>query len=291
MADAPRGQQPHRYLGLELAGAKNQKTTLAALEYYPKEGKIFLLDIYDKISGADDQTGDEALLEVIQEIKSSSNEADIKMGVNVPLAFPPCVHCTRRVCPLPKKCTVPAVKWMRDQTKKAAKNPDLDIRVREFTPYTQRPIELWVRYQLLSQLPEGAFFEIDETLGGNKAPLTARMAFLIRQLKDISLVEVWPKLTVAVLASDLGISKRHISTYRHLEEGIYAREEILEKLIAAHDIFIYDRDLKKLAASLTCFDAFICAYTALMSDRGQTAKMPSGFPLSTGWIEYPELSE
>ena len=291
MAEVPRGQQPHRYLGLELAGAKNQKTTLAALEYYPKEKKIFLLDIYDKISGTEAQTGDEALLEVIHEIKTNSNEAEIKMGVNVPLAFPPCIHCTRRVCPHPKKCSVPAVKWMREQTKKAAKNPDLEIRIREFTPYTQRPIELWVRYQLLSLLPEGAVFEIDEALGGNKAPLTARMAFLARQLKDITLVEVWPKLTVAALARELGISKKHISCYRHLEEGIYAREEILERLIENHDIFIYDRDLKKLAASLTCFDAFICAYTALMSDRDQTADMPAGFPESTGWIEYPEFSE
>ena len=39
------------------------------------------------------------------------------------------------------------------------------------------------------------------------------------------------------------------------------------KNISGNSIFIYERDIRKLAHSLASFDAFICAYTALLADR------------------------
>ena len=65
-----------RFLGLELAGAKNNKTALSILEYYPREQKIFLLDIRDRISGDRGSarehrpgisSGDQALLDLLFE--------------------------------------------------------------------------------------------------------------------------------------------------------------------------------------------------------------------------------
>jgi hypothetical protein len=273
-----------RYLGLELAGAKNLKTALAVLEYYPKEKKTFLLDIFDKIAAHKPQSADDALLEVIREFHPGIT----RMGVNVPLELPPCITCTKKTCPMPGECGAPSVKWMRDFTRKALKLPRGN-KVLDFTPYTQRPIELWMRYQVLSKLSEFNRFDIDETLGGNKAPLTARMYFLKRHLRDIDLVEVWPKLSVAILAEELKLSRRTMSSYRSLEEGSFQREEILQALAEAHGIFIYDRDIRKLSLSLTAFDAFICAYTALLADTGRCMEMPNGFPVSTGWVEYPAL--
>jgi hypothetical protein len=274
------------YLGLDLAGAKNERTALASIEFYPKERKIFLLDIYDRIVPKDDQTSDEALLEILNELKGGV----AKLGVNVPLSLPPCVTCTRSHCPMPTHCTVPAVKYMRNLVKKASKSSTLRDRVRPFTPYTQRPIELFTRYQLLPNL-KGPGFEIDEALGGNKAPLTMRMGFLRRHLKDLTLVEVWPKYSVLALAGQAGVQKRLLSSYRHLEEGLQARTEILEALAEAGDIFIYDRDLKKLAHSLASFDAFICAYTALLSDQDLCEKIPAGYPASSGWSEFPKITD
>jgi hypothetical protein len=176
---------------------------------------------------------------------------------------------------------------MRDFMKKAAKGGKNN---RGFTPYTQRPVELWIRYHVLPELPEGVSFEVDEALGGNKAPLTARMHYLQRYLTEFPLVECWPKLSVAILASELEVPKRVISRYRHLEEGVHARGEILEALVDRHGVFIYERDLRKLSQSLTAFDAFVCAYTALLSDSGRTVKAPSGFPVSSGWVDYPKRS-
>ncbi len=270
-----------RYLGLELSGAKNYKTVLAALEFYPKERKIFLLDIYEKIAPREpDESADDALLDLIQELK----DGVARIGVNVPLQLPPCIECNK-----PGDCKTPPVRWMKEATKKAARLKDKNIRPLPFTPYTQRPIELWVRYNVMPKLPESSRFEIDETLGGNRAPLAARMVFLKRQLKAFDLVEVWPKLTVAILAQEFGLNRKVIAGYRHLEQGIHAREVILDALAENHGIFIYERDIRKLAHNLGSFDAFICAYTALLSDTQRTVRAPAGFPVSSGWVQYPEL--
>jgi hypothetical protein len=274
--------ESRRYLGLDLAGAKNQKTALAVLEYYPKEKKIFVLDIYERISG------DQPLLELIEELEPGI----ARLGVNVPLNLPPCIPCSRKTCPTQTKCIDSAVKWMRDFTKKAQKSSDLKetgLKVLEFTPYTQRPVELWIRYQVLPKLPPSHRFEVDEALGGTKAPLTARMNYLKRHLHKLPLAEVWPKLAVALFAVDLGIQKRIVSKYRQLEEGIHAREEIIEELARKHGLFIYERDIAKLSHSLAAFDAFICAYTALLADTDRCAERPHGFPSTSGWVDYPVL--
>ena len=274
-----------RFLGLGLAGAKNQKTSLAVLEYYEKQKKTFLLEIFDHIAPKAPQTGDEGLLSLLAPIQTPG----VKMGVNVALEFPPCTSCSRKTCPLPAHCSVACVKWMRELNRKALPHPPASRRVLEFTPYTQRPIELWIRYQILPRLSEASQFEIDETLGGNRAPLSARMNFLKRHLSEIVLLETWPKLSVAILATQLNLDRRMISSYRQLENGAHAREEILIALTQSYPIFIYEKDLRKLSLSLTAFDAFICAYTALLSDQGLCAKPPSSFPKSSGWIQYPEF--
>lgn len=276
-------RETKRYLGLELSGAKNQKTSLAVLEFYPREKKIFLLDIYDKITHRENQTSDEALLEVIEEM----DQEVMGMGVNVPLELPPCVTCTEESCPLPVNCNITSVKWMRELSQKTHENSSSLNRQKDFTPYTQRPIELWIRHHIFPKIPASALFEVDETLGGNRAPLTARMNFLKRHLKNIFLYEVWTKLSVAILASRLGLPKRVIQTYRHLEDGAISREEILLALTGNKEMFIYEADLRKLSQNLTAFDAFICAWTALLAHRKQCVPAPEHFPLQSGWIQFP----
>lgn len=280
----PHSAKSRRYLGIELSGAKNEKTALAALEYYPKEKKLFLLEIYEQVAALEDQTSDEALLEVIQEHRSPS----LSLGVNVPTTLPPCIGCTRKSCPLPAQCSVTTVKWMRDATRRAKRHPS-SSRVRDFTPYTQRPVELWIRYNVLPELPEALRFDMDETLGGSRAPLAARMNFLLRHLGGVPLYETLPKLTVAVLAHDLQLNKKIVGAYRQLEDGAYARETILEALMKEKGVFVYQRDLAKLARSLASFDAFLCAYGAWLADTEQTAPPPAGFASDSGWISYPKI--
>lgn len=281
--------EPRRYIGLELLGAKNQKTALAVLEYYPQERKIFLTDIYDRVIHAENQSSDEALLELIAEV----NVGVACIGVNVALDLPPCMTCSRIECPMPSKCNVPEVKWMREITEKAERahsESSVEIRAKEFTPYTQRPVELWARYHIMPKLSPTQRFDIDETLGGNRAPLTARLHFLQRHLGKTPLVEVWPKLSVALLSQRKEFDPHWIQNYRNLEYGAHARQEIIEAFSEAFGVFIYDRDVKKLSQSLTAFDAFFCAYTAMLSDLDVCATSPRGFPTESGWIAYPRKS-
>jgi hypothetical protein len=157
-----------------------------------------------------------------------------------------------------------------------------------FTPYTQRPVELWLKNEVLPQLPQKIRFEIDETLGGNKAPLTGRMHFLKFHLENYEKHEVLPKLTIALLMPFLKLSNRILSQYRQLEEGVHARETILSRMSESLDIFIYDRDMKKITQNINAFDAFICAYTVLLYDRNECVPAPRGFPVASGWVRYPK---
>lgn len=275
--------QARRYLGLELSGAKNTKTALAAIQFFPREKKIFLVDLFERVSAQDGQSADQALLELIQELSPGS----ARLSVNVPLQLPPCLQCSAQSCSPKGHCRSAAVKWMHQLVKRVEKRPNPALRLREFTAYTQRPVELWLRYEVLPQLDPSIWFEIDETLGGNKAPLTARMHYLRRHLRGMTLTEAWPKLTIAMLQRELGLSRRTIQSYRQLEAGVHARQEILEALAREHHVFIYDRDLKKLSANLAAFDAFICAYTGVLVDLGRCVPPPKGFPFESGWVDYP----
>lgn len=282
-----------RYLGLELSGAKNAKTMIAVLEYYPREKKVFLLDIQGGIGADPAANSDEALIGTI--LDHADDRKEMRLGVSAPLTLPPCLTCTKRICTPARACNTHEVKWMetfyqrhapqrakKAVSKRTARSKDF------FTPYTQRPVELWLKYEVMNHLPPKMRFELDETLGGNRAPLTARMLYLQRHLTPFRMHEVLPKLTVALLMPSLRLSQRTMRLYRSLEGGADERLVILERMCEHLDIFIYDRDLKKLTSNLNAFDAFLCAYTALLHDRGETVPRPKGFPPNSGWVEYPK---
>lgn len=273
-----------RYLGIELAGAKSQRTALAMLEYFPKEQKTFLLDVQTGIGTTQDTEADRVLSETL--LDHLEKGVDSFVGVNVPLSLPPCLSCTRKSCPLPKNCTVPEVKWMKQWSAKHHLDSCL-------TPYTQRPVDLWLKQEALYLLQEspqyGVKLELDESLGSNKAPLAARMNMLQRHFKGLQFIEVSPKLSLALLAIHLKIPLKWTQAYRQLEEGIYAREMILEKIISSQDLFIYDRDFKKITQHLNAFDAFMVALTVKFAHQNLTQKPPKGFPLKTGWVHSPLL--
>jgi hypothetical protein len=258
---------------------------MAVLEYFPKERKTFLLDSFDRIApsaerpaGAVTTAGDQALLELLAELREDHRTL---LGVNVPLELPPAITGSprERIPPAAQR----AMQWMRKLAARGAP---------EYTTYTQRPVELWIRHHVLPRLPESHRFEIDEALGGTKAPLTARMHFIRRQLATtpalrMPVVEAWPKLTVSLLAQQMNLPRRVVQSYRRLEEGAQAREQILEAMAERLGIFIYERDVRKLSLGLAAFDAFVCAYTALLCDQKRCEAPPKGFPIASGWVHFP----
>lgn len=276
--------KPHEargYLGLELSGAKNEKTTLAVLEFYPREKKLFLLEIYERISGVEDESSDDALIHLLAELRPGA----AMLTVNVPLTLPPCIPCTKAHCPTPAKCTVGAVKHMRETSRRSARKNKRKV-ANPFTPYTQRPIELWIKEEVMPEYDLEGTFEIDETLGGNKGPLTARMQYLNRHIK-LKTIETWPKLSTALLCQAMELPGRLYKEHRHLERGAHARAEILTALCRKADVFVYERDLRKISQSLGSFNAFICAFIGFLADQELCAQPPSSFPATSGWVYYP----
>ncbi len=270
-------KKPLRFLGLDLAGARNEKTTLTALEYFPSENKIFLMRIIEKIGSEGKQSSDRTLLREIE-----NNELNAQsMGVNAALGLPPCITCTRKQCPLPEKCTVASVRWMRQLQKKGPGS---------LTPYTQRPVELWIKRGLFPLLDKRYHFDVDETLGGTRAPLSARMHFIQRHTK-LDLVECSPKLTLSILSHEMQLPMRLFSSYRNLERGTFYRREILQVLSDRRGVFFYDKDAETLAKSLSAFHSFLCAYTALLAYQKECGLRPKDWPKDATWIQYPKLTK
>ncbi len=166
-----------------------------------------------------------------------------------------------------------------------------DPRIREFTSYTIRPVELWLRHAVLPTLEPRARFDVDEALGSNRAPLVARMRYLQRHLPTIRTVEALPKLTLARLAVKYGVPMRFLAQYRNLDQGANARRELLERLSEPLGVFIYERDAKKISENLVAFDAFFCGLTALHVELGRDEEPPRGFPVKSGWIHSPQLKD
>lgn len=271
--------QPLRILGLDLAGAKNSKTTLLAVEHYPHGQKSFVTEVRSGIGNDPD------LLEAV----SALSRENCILAINAPTTLPPCTRC-RLKCPGFEKCKVSEVRWMRSFLEKKPSIKTSPTQAKAATPYTQRPIELVLRHSLIPEFPNWLQFDVDETLGGNKAPLTARVIYLQPHLLSTGvrkIIEVSPKLTLASIGRGLKIEKRYLESYRKLDEGAFSRTKILEALTVRYGIFIYEHDWDFIASSLSGLDSLLCALTAVLSVDGKCAKRIKGFPPKATWLEYP----
>jgi hypothetical protein len=274
-----------RYLGLSLGGAKSDRTCLSVIDYYSDPDKAFVVDIFESIGPEGDLTSDQVLIELVEELSHDSSgarsDAVRALGADAPLTLPPCLQGCEEDCKGYDKCKRPEIRWMRQQFQRAKlKNKKL----KHFTPYSQRPVDLYFRYK---HEDENLFQ--DETMGANLAPQTVRMNYLKRYFGDLQLFEVWPKLTLFYLQKALRLSRREVLEYRNIERGQHIRAKILEKLAEKAKIFIYERDLKKLVGNINAFDSLLCAWVAMQSDLDRVVKFKTDLPLDSGWVQIPEL--
>ncbi|MGE4232339.1 MAG: DUF429 domain-containing protein [Bacteriovoracia bacterium] len=268
-----------RYLGLSLGGAKSDRTSLAIIDLYTEQKKLFLVDVLTDLGADEDQTADQVLVGAIEKFCS---EADTKvLAVDVPLTYPPCLHSCEKDCSGYETCKRPEVKWMRNYFTKAKEK---NSKLKHFTPYTQRPVDLYFRIKFQTK----DVFQ-DDTMGANLAPQAARMSYLKKFLKDLNLVEVWPKLVLYHIHRAIKVSKSDVMGYRNIERGSSARENILEHLVRHSPLFVYERDMKRLVSNVGAFDALICAWIAMLHDQDQTEVFDEDLPLESGWIELPRL--
>jgi hypothetical protein len=266
--------KPHRFIGVSLSGGKNDRTSLAVLDYYPGQDKLFLTHIYEHIQQEDGTSGDQALFEIIKEHQENLEF----LCIDAPLKFPKCIRC-RLVCPGYEKCKEKEIQWMWKQHRKHKKDHP---RCKLFTPYTQRAAEIYLATEL-----EETVYPM-ETLGANIAPLTARAHFLMRRLPPkIKAIEVYPKLSVLRIGLGMKISKSHLNHYKHQIGGDESRQVILQNFVRRDLVFIYQQDFLKLIENSFNFDAFISAYTGFLKFKDQCENPPKDFPKADGWIEFP----
>jgi predicted nuclease with RNAse H fold len=259
---------------VDLSGGKNDRTSVTVLDYYETQKKLFLTHIYEHIQQEGDISSDQALFETINDHTDNLEY----LCIDAPLKFPLCVRCELR-CPGYENCEEKEIQWMWKQHKK---RKETKPRTRLFTPYTQRPAEIYVANET------GENVNPMEALGANIAPLTARASFLLRRLsKAIRVIEVYPMLTVSRVGKSLKIAKSHLAHYKHQIGGDESRQVILQELVKRDIVFIYQQDFQKLIENSHSFDAFISAFTGFLKLQDQCEKPPKDFPINDGWIEFP----
>src|ERR1700734_2404035 len=91
--------KPHRFIGVDLSGGKNDRTSLAVLDYYPGQQKLFLTHIYEHIQQEDGVSADQALFEIILEHSQNLEY----LCIDAPLKFPKCIRC-KLACPGYERC-------------------------------------------------------------------------------------------------------------------------------------------------------------------------------------------
>jgi hypothetical protein len=247
----------NRYLGIELGGTR--RTAVVAVDHYPEDHKIFLVEMHPLVQATKEETADEALARIVNEL------AGTRIGVDAPLSLPPCAACAHPTCPGLIHCDEGAVRWMRQEAERRGWD-----KTRAPIPYLQRPVDLLLRGRWQDESPVP--FPVEDTFGSGRAPLAARMAYLKPRLRAERWLEVNPRLALGGLAEWYGITARELRRSRDVEEGLENRAQILEKISGTPvvprvpHLFLYNSDLITLAQDLNSFDALLCALMAVFAE-------------------------
>ncbi len=249
---SPMGRAFDRFVGIDLGGGKGRTTAVASLRL--EEGGVSVEHVGLRDPGGE-RWFDARLVAYLE-----AAEPGTALGIDAPLTLPACVRCKLERCPGVAACVDPAVVWFRDVGEPGLLSRRGPTRGGKpaFTPYTQRPAEVWLELER-DLIPR-------ETLGQGMGPLTARARHLTLALRPRfalheNLIEVYPKATIQALFP--GPEGEH---YRHDHE---VRQRILHALA---DLRFPPRSgmMRNTSADVDhCFDALIAAYTTYLWARDE----------------------
>ncbi|RYZ71013.1 MAG: hypothetical protein EOP05_12510, partial [Proteobacteria bacterium] len=72
-----------RFAGVCLGGGKTDRTAVAILDFFPEQKRVFLRSLRERVTSREDETGDEVLLDLLNE-----EEGLTSIAFDVPLQFP-----------------------------------------------------------------------------------------------------------------------------------------------------------------------------------------------------------
>jgi hypothetical protein len=258
------------FAGISISGGKADRSAVAILEYFPKQEKIFLIHLFDKIKQEEQLSADQKIFEIIDAYSLKS------VGLDAPLQLPKCLRCTLK-CPGYEVCDVEEIVWMRTQYQAIKKKPR-----KLFTPYSQRCTDLW-----LHNFDSGGL-GAQHALGANSAPLTARALFLSRRF-SAPCFEVASKFSAYLIGEKLKLPKSQLKRVRNQIGGETSRKNILQAMMDQKMLFIYQQDFRLATESLSAFGALVSAYTVFLNHLGKTLPRPKGFPQNEIWLALPNF--
>lgn len=260
--------------GIHLAGPNSTKTTLVIMTGHLGEGNLKISGIYDRMGTVSRLFSDDRLFEVLR------SESPDRVMIDSPLSVPPCVACTRPMCPGVNACEDIAVAFMAKMvdTKSGKKKK------KPMNPQTQRiwDVKEWYHWHPSLQEP---------TYSSNKAPLVVRALTLQRRLnsleKPLVLHETSIPHALSVFVEQLGMPRELAYQYRAFGVGREKRLAILQKLVDAN--LIDAKIPEEVSATVETFSAFIAALIAGMEQRGLVTYPENEFLRDQGWVYLPKL--
>jgi len=250
------------YLGLYLGGIKKDKSSLLVLESFKGQAKLVISNIESKFKNVKLELFPDEILK--KQIKHYKNVKSI--GASFPLTGPPCLSCKLK-CPGVNKCSVPEVKWMNREYRKASKLSSASSKDRSIpSPYSERGLDYYVANLLEEPFP------LEPAFGPSRSAFYARGQFLMKGLRDFKFLEVSTKASLWRLGLKYGLRKSVLRNFYRSEKAESNRALFLEKLEA--DFFLYEEDKDLLIENKFIFEALICALTAFSHSKKEVESLP-----------------
>jgi len=265
--------------GIHVSGPSAGKTALCFLGGKEAGPPWTLLGLYPKIAPMGAVFSDERILEILR-----ANQPLVGAFVDCPLTVPPCVACTRPVCPGAWNCDDVAVAYMLAQTEKVRERRPKKRRV--VNPQAQR---LWDVLHVVDQVSS----EQEPSYSSNLAPLVVRAQTLQRRLRSLdsplTLRETSVPHAVKSLAAILGLRTSLPRDYRNFEVGRKTREKVLDilvrrRILAPVETWEFEQDI---VASVDVFASLVTALVAAAWHAGLVEEPPAHFMPTEGWVYLP----
>ena len=305
-----------------MKGGRKDNFFFCLIEYYESSQRWFLRSLL--------QVKDEEGLEGDDAIRSWIEDYSVKqLVVDFPLTWPAC-HSCELDCPGSDKCPVESVTSVKTRIedileedknihaghpKEYERNRNNDDEFdmgkgfwdkeshehllsrsfkrrlkKGFLPYWNRSADFWIWKYYYDQYLE-LFNSSYDSFGNTSLMILSRFSYLRRHFpKNIDLYEGNVNLTLIELLRSKILLKRDIHNMSDIEEGINARLDIIKKIEARLNIFIYDHDLELIVKNPRAFDSFILAVTGQRNLLEKVRDLPPWTNPSKTRILVPDFS-
>ena len=261
--------------GIHLSGPGSKKTCLVVMKKNLRSSVAKVTKIYDHIGSQGMIFSDDRLIRIL-ELEAPMDE----VFVDCPLTNPPCVSCTRPICPGVNHCDDISVAFLLSLAKKMKSTKKMR---RPINPQNQRLVDI---YRLVY---EGVS---DTTYSANLAPLVVRAQTLQRRINGtelpVSLKETSVKQAIIAIGQMIGMERTISKKFKNFERGSAIRHQFITQLQAHQIVHFSEASIAdRLLNSADSFSAFITSLVAIIYLSEGCEEKPKFLTPENGWIYLP----